>query len=341
VKEKIFNLFYFVSNDVIPELGVVVHEMDGTDSEKERFLRNSVNTDFGNAKRFRPPLRLCETNKNRNFTVSYYMALVRQGRSLEVFEEVFENHDASHNPMCCITAIVDGVPEIDLTINHEPFIVSKHQGHPKLGSGVMSDYLEKYMTPRGFDLPLLINDDYFKAIKLLFNNHHYTSCMKLLVSFIDTAAFLEFGDMRDNFIKWLNDFAKLNKVGIKPSQLWELRNSILHMSNLDSRKILNGSEKRISFCVAESGYAPEADLEVQYFNLMDLIRVIIEALSVWSSSYNDNPVKRTVFIERYDRIISDVRYAMAAKTDQKQLITIKRKIQNKCNHQKIRVKIDE
>ena len=314
MKEKIFNLFYFVSNDVIPELGVVVHEMDGTDSEKERFLRDSVNTDFGNAKRFQPPLRLCETNKNRNLTVSHFMALERQGKCIEVFEEAFEKHDASRKPMFCITAIVDGIPKIESTSNHEPLIGSKLQEHAKLGSCVMDDYLEKYMTPQGFDLPLLINNDYLKAIKLLFNNHHYVSCMKLFVSLIDTMAFIEFGDMRDNFVKWLNDFANLNKVGITPSQLWELRNSILHMSNLDSRKVLNGSEKRISFCVAESGYVPEDDLEIQYFNLTDFIRVISEALSVWSSSYNDNPIKRTAFIERYDRIISDDRYVMAERS---------------------------
>ncbi len=178
----------------------------------------------------------------------------------------------------------------------------------------MIDYLEKYMTPQGFDLPLLINNDYLKAIKLLFNKHHYVSCMKLFVSLIDTMAFIEFGDMRGNFVKWLNDFANLDKVGITPSQLWELRNSILHMSNLDSRKVLNGSEKRISFCVAESGYVPEDDPEIQYFNLMDFIRVISEALSVWSSSYNDNPIKRTAFIERYDLIISDDRLAIAERS---------------------------
>ncbi len=313
-KEQIFNLFYFVSNDVITEIGVVVHEIVGTDSEKEKFLRDSVDTDFGNAERFQPPLRLCETNKNRNLTVSYFDALERQGKCNEVFEEAFEKYDAPHNPMYSITAIVDGIPKIDLITNHEPLIGSKLQEHAKSGSGVMDDYLEKYMTPQGFDLPLLINDDYLKAIKLLFNEHHYVSCMKLFVSLIDKMAFIEFGDMRDNFVKWLNDFADLEKVGITPSQLWELRNSILHMTNLDSRKVLNGSEKRISFYVTKSGYVPENDPENQCFNLWDFIHVISEALSVWSSSYNDNPSKRTAFIERYDRIISDDRYAITERS---------------------------
>ncbi|MCD6174568.1 MAG: hypothetical protein J7K65_02220, partial [Planctomycetes bacterium] len=285
---------------------IVVHEIVGADSEKEKFLRDSVNTDFGNAERFQPPSRLCETNRNRNLTVSYFNSLQRQGKCNEVFAEAFEKYNATHRPMFNITAIVDGIPKIDLITNHEPLIGGKLQEHTKLGSIVMDDYLEKYMTPQGFDLPLLINNDYLNAIKLLFNNHHYVSCMKLFVSLIDTMAFVEFGDMRGNFVKWLDNFANLNKVGITPSQLWELRNSILHMSNLDSRKVINGSEKRMSFCVAESGYVPDGP-EVQYFNLMDFINVISEALSVWSSSYNDNPIKRTVFIERYDRIISDDR----------------------------------
>lgn len=39
----------------------------------------------------------------------------------------------------------------------------------------MSDYLEDYMTPDGFDLPALMNDDYFEAIRILFNHGHYVS----------------------------------------------------------------------------------------------------------------------------------------------------------------------
>lgn len=55
----------------------------------------------------------------------------------------------------------------------------------------MEDYLVKYTTPEGFDVPRLINDDFFLAIKLLFNSGLYVSASKLLLSFIDSIAYVE------------------------------------------------------------------------------------------------------------------------------------------------------
>ena len=47
--EKTFNLFIFVENDIIHELGVVVHDQEGTDQEKLTFLQSQVVTDFKKA----------------------------------------------------------------------------------------------------------------------------------------------------------------------------------------------------------------------------------------------------------------------------------------------------
>jgi len=33
-----------------------------------------------------------------------------------------------------------------------------------------ADYIPKYLTEDGFDLPRLLDDDFFKAIRLLFKN---------------------------------------------------------------------------------------------------------------------------------------------------------------------------
>lgn len=311
MKESIFNLFYFVEGASISELGVVVHNIEGSDSEKESFLRQAVATDYKASQRHSPPYELCTTAKGANFTLGCFTALVRQGRVLLVFEEIFKKYNAPDDPICCVTAIVDGKPEIDLVADHAPLFLSRYQGHEKIGFGVMSDYLEDYLTPQGFDLPALLNHDYFEAIRLVYNNSHYVSCMKLLVSFIDTMAFLEFGDTAGNFKSWLDKYAELKKVNITSSQLWELRNSILHMSNLDSRKVLQGQEKRISFCVAQNGFVPDPDLETQYFNLSSFIEVVTQGLSRWIESYNDERSKFPAFIERYDRIISDRRYAIS------------------------------
>lgn len=301
VRERVFNLFYFVESNEIFQLGYVEHTLEGTDEEKSDCLRRSVQSDLSNATTVPSPAGL---------TLKRFMALSRQGRTLEVFEEIFQKLAARADPLCCITAVVDGKPEIDISTPHEPLLLSKHQGHPKLGGGVMSDYLEDYMRPEGFDMPSLIHDDYFNAIKMLFNNGYYVSSMKLLASFIDTLAFLEHGDTPRNFVKWLEEYAALDRVGITPSQLWGLRNSILHMTNLDSRRVLRGDEKRISFCVATTGFTPEDDHENSYFNLLDLINVIASGLSKWIGTFNQQPEKFTTFIERYDRVLSDNRHAI-------------------------------
>src|SRR5882724_4472208 len=108
------------------------------------------------------------------------------------------------------------------------------------------DYVRKYMTDEGFDFPRLLNDDFFHPIRLLFNHRHYVSAAKLLMTFIDSVGFLEFGDTGDNaFVKWLDAYADLTAVGVTAEELWEHRNSLLHMSNLDSRRVLAGRITRL------------------------------------------------------------------------------------------------
>ncbi|MGZ5052811.1 MAG: hypothetical protein ACXWF8_10675 [Methylobacter sp.] len=310
--ENIFNLFIYTDGDTIEQLGVVVHDVKGNDKEKIAFLRDAVNSDHKLANRF--AVKSCLYGASDGvFKYSTYVALTRAGRNFEVFKEIFSAYGASEFPLCCVTPIVNGKPEIDVTINSNILYLSEFEDHPKIGGGRMADYLELYTTPDGFDMPKLLHDDYFDAIKLLFNGRYYVSCMKLIVSFIDTISFIEFGDIQDGFIKWLKSYSSINSLGITESQLWELRNSILHMSNLDSRKVLSGKEKRISFCVASSGYTPDSDLNIQYFNLKDLIDEIAQSLSRWIGTYNENPDKMILFIERYDRIISDSRHAIKSK----------------------------
>jgi len=310
MKEKIFNCFLYTDGTEISQLGVVAHEMDGSDEEKMEFLRSSVHNDFLIANIANIRSCLIGTSEGK-FKYSSYVALQRAGRSLEVFEEFFAQYNAPANPLCCITPIIDGELRIDITQGHEPFYVSSFEDHPKLGKGKMADYLESYTTPDGFDMPKLLNDDYFNAIKLLFNSKYYVSCMKLIVSFIDTVSYLEFGDNSEGFALWLKTYASIEKLGITGQQLWEHRNSVLHMSNLDSRKVLAGKEKRISFCIARSGSVSSPDLDTQYFNLKDLIDEVVQALDQWIRTFNVNPDKMLTFIERYDRVISDSRIAVS------------------------------
>jgi hypothetical protein len=74
--------------------------------------------------------------------------------------------------------------------------------------------------------------------------------------------------------------------------------------------VVNGQEQRIGFLVGAQGMAPINDAGIIYFNLADLIPIIASALSQWLPSINKDAAKLAVFIERYDRILSDARVSI-------------------------------
>ncbi len=75
----------------------------------------------------------------------------------------------------------------------------------------MVDYLHKYVQDGKFDPHQLINDDFFRPIKLLINARHYISAAKLLMSAIDSVALVETGDVPGTppFIRWLDKYVDL------------------------------------------------------------------------------------------------------------------------------------
>jgi hypothetical protein len=171
------------------------------------------------------------------------------------------------------------------------------------------DYLPKYVTEDGFDVPRLLNDDFFQAIRLLYNNAKYVSAAKLLMTFVDTVGFIEFGDTGENtFRKWLDAYADLTEVGVSAEELWEHRSSLLHMSNLDSRRVRAGAVKRLMSYVGilPPGF-PSETYDVKYYNLFALICAVAAACTRWVDSYNRDRSKFDQFLDRYDLIVSDSR----------------------------------
>lgn len=118
MQEKLFNLFLFVTDDVIREIGAVRHKCGGTDAEKLAFLQSQVATDFPIAKRYPVPNRyilvLPKGIKTRGLLrYQSYVQLAAVGKQMEFFEEIFEELGAAHNPLMCVTPIVDGHLRID------------------------------------------------------------------------------------------------------------------------------------------------------------------------------------------------------------------------------------
>ncbi len=237
----------------------------------------------------------------------------RLGRHLEYFEQIFVYENARNDPYCLITCIINNKPKIDHVTSHKPFSYDEEQHLTEQEFGIMPSYLRVYVHEGKFDIPRLINDDYFEAIKLLYNKNKICSATKLILSCIDTPAFIEYGDRKESFHSWLENYADLKKHVVSPSDLWELRNGLLHMTNLDSRKIIEGKSPRIIIYI---GNIAEKTLMInsqhfKYLNLRNFIDTISQAISKWIESYDINPKKWRDFVMRYDMIVSDARMGIA------------------------------
>lgn len=306
--EKAFNLFLYSKSGIIAEIGYVVHPIIEDDAGTLKILKEAVEKDCIISKRL---------SLDSNIADEEYFSKLRLGTNLELFEKVFQLESAVYDPLVCITVIVDGKPRVDLSMNLKPFRIDdghKMNNNSRLNYESMDDYLTKYISDAGFDLPRLIHDDYFVAIKLLRNNGHLISTMKLLLSCIDTLAYVDFGDIPGNFNKWLNEYSDLSSHGINEAELWELRNSLLHMSNLSSRRVL--AKKHPSIIIFTGNLSElekprfDDDENCKFLNLDNFLETIYVAISNWCKSFQGNPKKIELFVTRYDLIVSDSRLSV-------------------------------
>lgn len=297
--ERTFNIFVYFDGGVAVEYGAQHHRFAGSDDEKVAFLLAHIEQDHPIARRFRFP---------RTFTPEEWLAVFRHGEVLAYFEEAFRVFRAPAAPVFSVTAIVDGKPMVDQQIGAEPFrgeVVTAQEGR-----GSVPDYLLHYAEGNTFRFTDLIHDDYFKAIRTLFNAKLYVSCAKLLMSCVDTLSFVEYGDVTGNFTTWLETFVDLTPHGITSSELWEFRNSVLHMTNLASRKVISGKVSPIMPYVGGPDTLPAfAPNDPKPFNLYGLITTIAAGIGKWGEAYNTDRDKLLKFIERYDTTISDSRMA--------------------------------
>ncbi|MBR8251682.1 hypothetical protein [Burkholderia cenocepacia] len=304
--EPIYNVYTFFEAGELMSVGIKRYYRQGSDKKKLEFLQARATLDFSVAERI--PLATPMSREE-------YHARERMGQTLAIFEPLFAAVDAGYTPLFCVTPIVDGVPTIHVSVPLGPLDMSKLPDEVA-GPGKMDDYLFKYADndANTFNIPSLINDDYFNAIRLLFNNQHFISCLKLLMSFVDTIAYVEFGDRQARetpvFIDWLHTFADGELAGATPEELWEFRNSLLHMSNLESRKVAAGKVAKLTPYVGARDYPQSQDPLTKYFNISKLLTAIANAVQRWIVSYNEHPEKMVTFVQRYDRVVSDDRRAI-------------------------------
>ena len=105
-------------------------------------------------------------------------------------------------------------------------------------------------------------------------------------------------------------------VGVAPGvtslELWELRNSLLHMTNLDSKKVRRGSVERLKPVIINSQVeVPSHSGGYKNFHLTRFTATVLpQGIDKWIRSYNEQPAKLLQFIHRYDTIVSEARLSV-------------------------------
>lgn len=297
MSEVIYNLFAYTDGKIISHLGIVPYNFadNSSDENKIAFLQERCLIDHVDAYKARIV--------NPKITLKAFYSKHRLGTATDLFEELFQHVNAPPAPLVVMTIIENGKAMIDHTYTGL-LDINKIEGRDK-----MVDYLAHYTSERGIDFMQMFEDDYFKAIKLLFNNGLLVSSTKLLMIFVDTVAFVEFGDEQGNFKKWLNTFVSLEESGLDAHELWELRNSVLHMSNLHSRAVLRGEVMRLVPCINLGATVIDEVHREKLFDLLKLINIITAGVGRWMEIYNADRQKLEKFVERYDTVISDARLA--------------------------------
>ena len=280
------NIFVFGDETHVHAIGWRLHEKAGTDDELKAFLQSNVHDDHKIAARN----DLEEPIPWRDFEAMDRLNPIAgaiAGAGIVVGE----------NDVYCVTRIVNQEVRVDDTRDESD-------------DATVPDYLQLYLTEDGFDFPKLINDDYFVAIHLLWNNRKYVSCLKLVFSAIDTLSFVEYGpDRRDCFASWLDEYCDLGAIGVTSGELWELRNSLIHMTNLDSRKVRSGSTDRLLPRIThpDRDVAPFVD-GMKVLHVARFVRAVLpRGIEKWLQSYNQDRGKFAEFVERYDTIVSEAR----------------------------------
>ena len=279
------NLFAYGDGENVTALGYCHYTLDGSDQDVAAYLRSRVEIDHQRATRIRIGSPL---------TTAEFSSLIRLDPELLLMKA-----GASPDAAYCITSIINGEPTVDEVAD-------------MLTQDPPPDYLRVYLTEAGFDFTRLLHDDYLDVIKLLWGDEKYISALKLMLAMIDTLGFVEFGPVSDAFIRWLDEHCDMEQAGVTSRELWELRNSLLHMSNLASRKVDAGAVERLMPVIAgQEVDIPSRSDGTKTFHVTRFCAIVVpRGIAAWIRSYNEQPERYVRFISRYDTIVSEARLSV-------------------------------
>ena len=292
--ERIVNIFVYVDRESIRTIGYTEYEVEGTYEELTSYLQFRVEIDHASATRI---------DLGEEYPLADFRFALRMDGLQHLIPMIAEIVGDSGY---CITQIFDGALGINETMHD-------HAHNP------VPDYLRIYGTPAGFDFDQLMDDDFMDAIKLLWGQQKYISALKLLFIMIDTLGFVAFGPLRNSFTRWLDNYCELNSLGVSSAELWELRHSLLHMSNLASKRVEGGAVTRL--LPVFTSIQNDIPIEMGDFKNLHSSRlvgdVVPRGIVSWAQSVSGDPEKFMTFVERYDTVVSEARLSVAHRPNHK------------------------
>ena len=102
--ETILNIFLIIDNDVVTAFKAKSYQMEGSDEDKIKFLKERAKEDLSTSFHFNSP-----QNKSGEF-MSYkkFSKIESQGLQYKLFEEIFEKFRVPEKPLICVTPVVNG-----------------------------------------------------------------------------------------------------------------------------------------------------------------------------------------------------------------------------------------
>ena len=294
VERGAVNIFLYGTEECFESIGYHLYMFPSGMAEKDmnRILREKAKTDFDLPERH----RLSRSMSREDL----HGAMRLKPWTLEQVGNIIAS-----GVRYCITAVVNERPQTGEALE-------TRDGY------AVHDYLEMFRAQDcSVDLIRLIDSDFMEPIKCLFKAQLYVSATKLTMSMIDTLGFLEFGPEQGVFRQWLNKYADLSDLSVSADELWELRNSLVHMTNLASKRVESGRVERLTFVIAGADITtPERLGGTKVLHLTRLLAVTLpKAIGRWVLTYSVDERKRNQFVHRYDTIVSESRIKAFAARD--------------------------
>ena len=294
---------------MVHSVGAIEYLQGGTDADKISFLQSRIAEDYLKALRFPIPSNVASNGVSADHSLNVigwddYCLLSDTGRLMALFEPILASLEAPREPLFVVTPIVDGKVRIDGTSR----IITGTGEPPSVRIELQPHFLDKYCHGGHFQFSQLINDDHFEAIKRLLNQGFYVAAIKLLLAAIDTFGYLAYGKGGDSFKRYVDAYFDLSVLDVTTDELWELRNSLLHMTTYDSYKVADGKVRRLIIVIGPfpSG-APQETPDGRNLDIYELFFEAAKSTQRWGAAIFNDQQELDGFLSRYETVISENR----------------------------------